>query len=209
MTTIKNGMMSLFSTISSIVYLNLLWLCFTLLGLVVFGVGPATCALLAACQRLITKRESTSFKDFANDYRYFFKASSLVQLLFYGLGSLLLVNYRICLVYFPDQLVMRALYLAMAMVLVFVYLLSLFNLVEFPSSSFGTTIKLAVFLLFRFPGKSLALALSFFGCLLVLSLKSVLPVLLGASLPLLIGYAIYHGTVVSALEKFPTLVNEG
>lgn len=79
-----------------LMYLNLLWIVFTLLGLGIFGLLPATTAVFA-----VTRKWNTGIKDFPifntfwEIYKKEFVQSNLYGLVFIGVSYLLLVSYRI------------------------------------------------------------------------------------------------------------------
>lgn len=77
-----------------ILYLNLLWLGFTLLGLVVFGIGPATYALTKYYdQWLRLKNEPHVTRSFYQYYKERFWQSCLVTLVAGGAIGIVVVNF--------------------------------------------------------------------------------------------------------------------
>lgn len=77
-----------------LVYINLLWLGFTLLGLVLFGLGPATTSMFTVMKKWVTGQEDIKiFATFWQTYKKdFFRANLLVFCLL-SAGSLLYVDF--------------------------------------------------------------------------------------------------------------------
>lgn len=74
-------------------YLNLLWIGFSLLGLVIFGVGPATYAITKYYDRwLRCKEEPPVFRTFWMYYKERFKQSLLASWTVLGILYILFVN---------------------------------------------------------------------------------------------------------------------
>lgn len=83
--------------VTKLVYLNLLWLLFTLLGGIVFGVMPATVSLFAVLRQGLMG-ESDSLKvgaSFFGYYRKEFLKTNLCGVLLVSFGSFLYLNYQI------------------------------------------------------------------------------------------------------------------
>ena len=83
---------TLFTAIAWCAWLNALWLVFTLLGGVVFGIGPATVAACVVARRRM-RGESIQFGDFATEWRREFLRGSIVVLPVVGVITLLFTNY--------------------------------------------------------------------------------------------------------------------
>lgn len=77
-------------------YLNILWILFTLLGAVVFGIFPATAAMFAVIRKwLIGKNDVPVFKTFWNNYRAEFFKTNLLGLIFFVTGFILYLDFKI------------------------------------------------------------------------------------------------------------------
>lgn len=97
-----------------LVYIQLLWLLFTLLGLIVLGVGPSSYAMFTVLRQWIRgNKDIPIFQTFHQAYRTGFKESALIGLLYTAGGIILYVD----LLYVESQvlrgllLVIGALYL--------------------------------------------------------------------------------------------------
>jgi uncharacterized membrane protein YesL len=77
-------------------YVNILWLIFTLLGAVIFGLFPATAAMFAIIRKwLIGKEDVPVFKTFWNYYRDEFFKTNALGLIFSVTGLLLYLDFKI------------------------------------------------------------------------------------------------------------------
>ncbi|GAB2536816.1 DUF624 domain-containing protein [Gracilibacillus alcaliphilus] len=83
--------------IVQLAYLNLLWILFSLIGVVFLGIAPATLALIVCCKQLMQGREDTSlFRNFVRTFfQNFIPSNSIfcvltaVGLLFYTYTAIL------------------------------------------------------------------------------------------------------------------------
>lgn len=74
-------------------YLNFLWALFTLLGLIYFGIGPATVAMLAVIRQIICKDETIKvFPQFWKAYKEHFKEAFLLGIAYSFAGIVLITN---------------------------------------------------------------------------------------------------------------------
>lgn len=80
-------------TVMLLLYVNLLWVCFTLLGLIIFGFGPSTIAMFAVFRKWsMGESDVPVFKTFWGSFRSdFFKANALGVILLV-LAYMLYVN---------------------------------------------------------------------------------------------------------------------
>lgn len=80
----------------NLLLLNFLWVIFTLLGLGIFGLLPATTAVFSITRKWARNEEGFPiFKTFWKTYKKEFVQSNLYGLVFAGVTYLLLVSYRI------------------------------------------------------------------------------------------------------------------
>lgn len=77
--------------ILKLAYLNVLWIGGTLLGLIVFGIGPSTAAVFSIIRDWFRGNDDRPlFKSFVQNYKDYFKESFIFTLL-YGLVGLILI----------------------------------------------------------------------------------------------------------------------
>ncbi|WP_431801460.1 YesL family protein [Halobacillus andaensis] len=71
-------------------YVNLLWILFTLVGMVLFGVGPATVAMFTIMRHWLRGNETVPvFSEFGRAFKKEFIKSNAVSLILLGLGYIL------------------------------------------------------------------------------------------------------------------------
>ncbi len=105
----------IFTSILNLVYVNFLWVLFTLLGLGVFGIGPSTYALVSICRQWIRGNSMPVFKNYWKYYKENFKESVIISWIYLFVGFVLVV----------DLLTVTNWYLRMLLFIIsFIYLLS-------------------------------------------------------------------------------------
>jgi len=96
MDTIVNNYYNFAVRVTKLLYLNFLWIIFTLLGLVFLGLLPSTTAVFSVTRKWTTGEEGFPiFKTFWNVYKKEFIKVNLYGVVFGVIGYLLLVSYRI------------------------------------------------------------------------------------------------------------------
>ncbi|WP_042221596.1 YesL family protein [Oceanobacillus manasiensis] len=84
--------------VARLAYLNLLWLLFSLRGLFLAGVFPATVAALGVSRKWLSGEQDIKiWKTFKEGYSTEFKAANALGWILTAVGSLLYVNYRVLL----------------------------------------------------------------------------------------------------------------
>ncbi|MFS0778232.1 DUF624 domain-containing protein [Neobacillus sp. 3P2-tot-E-2] len=129
--------------ILNLVYVNFLWILFTILGLGIFGIGPSTYALVSICRQWVRDRSLPVFKTFWKYYREGFRESVIISWI-YLLGGIVLI---------VDLMHVSNWYIRVALFgISFIYLLSLVYI--FPIMAHynwkGIRIKIKMSLLFGF-----------------------------------------------------------
>jgi uncharacterized membrane protein YesL len=108
---------AIFRWITRLAFVNLLWIAFSLLGLIFVGIFPATVATLAITRKWLTgSREVRIFKVFKDTFKKEFIVANIIGWLLTILGILLYVNYQV-MVLMDDSL---------PIVTIFAYFLILF-----------------------------------------------------------------------------------
>src|SRR5690625_1481322 len=80
--------------ISRMAYINILWIIFTLLGLIVFGFMPATVGLFAVIRKwLMGEKDIPIFSTFWMNYRREFLKSNLLGLILFVIGYILYIDF--------------------------------------------------------------------------------------------------------------------
>ncbi|MEW9674201.1 YesL family protein [Ammoniphilus sp. 3BR4] len=128
MTGLMGGIYRISEWIMRLAYLNLLWICFTLAGLVVFGVFPATAAIFVVNRKwMMGELDIPVFKTFWSAYKTEFLKSNLLGLILVVLGFMLYIDYRFFME--TQYAVLQMLYFPF---LAFICLYSLLLLYAFP-----------------------------------------------------------------------------
>ncbi|WP_067843502.1 YesL family protein [Amphibacillus sediminis] len=98
---IQNGVLgrvyAAFEFVYRLIYLNLLWFSFTLLGAVIFGIGPSTIALYHLIRKWLKKELGNDrhiFVQYFQAYKANFKSGNIIGLSVMLLFFMFLVNYR-------------------------------------------------------------------------------------------------------------------
>jgi len=74
-------------------YVNVLWIIFTLLGLVLFTIGPATIALLSVQNEFLCGNDDVSvFSTFISSFKLHFKEASVFGIIYVFAGIVLITN---------------------------------------------------------------------------------------------------------------------
>jgi uncharacterized membrane protein YesL len=81
--------------ISRLAFLNILWISFSLLGLVIFGFFPSTVAMFAVVRKWMLGNEDVSiFKTFWTVYKKEFLKSNLLGLMIVAIGIVLYIDFK-------------------------------------------------------------------------------------------------------------------
>jgi uncharacterized membrane protein YesL len=84
--------------ISRLAFLNLLWISFSLLGLVIFGFFPATVAMFAVVRKwMLGNDEMSIFKTFWTAYKREFLKSNILGVIIVAIGLILYIDFQFVL----------------------------------------------------------------------------------------------------------------
>ena len=162
-------------------YLHLLWVVFTILGLGVFGIFPATAALFLVIYKWIEKDfEIPIFKTFFSEYKKQFIRSNGLGLILVGIGVFLYIDIKISQQFiqsYPIHLLI--LLVSILYLIISLYFFTIFARYEL---SFFSYFKQTIFIAFARPIESFAMILSLIVLSYVFSLLPVLMVLAGSSI---------------------------
>ncbi|MBM7572964.1 YesL family protein [Aquibacillus albus] len=80
--------------VTSLVYVNLLWIGFSLLGLLLFGIGPATSAMFTVIRKWLMGEEDVKvFLTFWQTYKKDFLKTNFLILILLAVGGLLYLDF--------------------------------------------------------------------------------------------------------------------
>jgi uncharacterized membrane protein YesL len=81
--------------ISRLAFLNLLWISFSLLGLIIFGFFPATVAMFAVARKwMLGNDEMSIFKTFWTAYKREFLKSNILGVIIVAIGLILYIDFQ-------------------------------------------------------------------------------------------------------------------
>lgn len=168
--------------ISTIAYLNILWIVGVLLGGIVLGIGPATVAISNILEILIWNRNKDIpiFKTFYHEYKENWKKANKFIFIFYLIYSLLTINYLVTLNFSPLFLPIFLLLLSIVY-LTTIYFILFYKRFKHP---FSTDFKNIILLPWLFPIQSITILILTITSLILMNIFSVYIVLSSISLPL-------------------------
>lgn len=164
--------------ILQLVYLNILWVAFTLLGVVLFGIGPSTLALFTVMRQWIRGNSDVPiFPTFWQTYRSSFKEASVIGLIYLFVGWILYV----------DLLYVQSFYLrALVIFVCFIYVVSLCYvfpiMAHYDWKSMVLKIKCSVLFGISYLQYTLVLLLALAGIYLILFMYSGALIFFGISI---------------------------
>ncbi len=127
MNEIVSGYYRLCVWITKFAYLNLLWVGFTFLGLIVLGFMPATVAMFAVVRKwTLGESDIPIFETFWKSYKNEFMKSNIVGISMFAIGYLLSIEFQILrsqdsLPYFIASYGVIALYLIYFIILLYIF----------------------------------------------------------------------------------------
>lgn len=196
------GFQTIFEWTVRLAYLNILWILFSLIGLGIFGVGPATISLFAIVRKI--HRDGTDisiWKEFNHTYRSnFWRANGLMLVLIpiyifiymdYTLIRMFPENFLIDNIVFPAVVILSILILVLTC-----YLFAVFVHYEL---SFWGNFKYAVLISIVFPLHTIMMVLGLFIFSIMVFLFPALSIFYLISVPALI----IQMCGLKAFEKLP------
>lgn len=174
---------SILEKVTHLLYLNLLWIVFTILGLGVFGVFPATAATYTVTRKWLQgKTEIPIFKTFLNAYKKDFLKTNLLGFISIIVGLVLYIDFRFFQT--SDHFIFQLLsflfiFLFFVYFAVVIYLFPVFVTYEFKILEY---IKYSFIVAIGFPLRSILLVLATAFILYLLTIIPILSLYFGASI---------------------------
>ncbi|MFC4319955.1 YesL family protein [Litchfieldia salsa] len=167
----SSAIMLYLDRIVKFVTLNLLWIIFTIVGLGVFGIMPATAAVYSIYRKWLNNEEVPSlYKSFWKFYKESFISSNIIGLLIFIIGLILYLDYFFLI---QQQSMIVTIALVILTVIAFVYMVLLLNIfpiyVHFKMKPFNY-IKYAVVFGLVNPFRTLLMAF-WVGVMIILTLR--------------------------------------
>lgn len=182
----RSFLMKFLFAITNIVYLNILWLLFSLLGLVIFGFAPASVALIKSLEGFHLDADYIPIKIFFTYYKESFKKTNQLQLIYLSAILSLFFSSRILITLMNVTGIIPIFYLTVMVILVFMNSMSLQSFLFYPYMKIIERFKLSLFLFMRYPLSFLPIIFTGIGCYTIISIKSAFFIFIGASLPIAI-----------------------
>jgi uncharacterized membrane protein YesL len=156
--------------ISRLAFLNILWISFSLLGLVIFGFFPATVAMFAVVRKwMLGNDEMSIFKTFWTAYKKEFLKSNLLGIMIVAIGLILYIDFQF--VSHSSNHIVSMLYVPL-FILIFIFISMLFYIIPIfvhYDMKITQVIKNSFFVMIMNPLSTFYMLIGSFGILFVLS----------------------------------------
>ncbi|MBM7570361.1 YesL family protein [Aquibacillus albus] len=122
-TGVMGGFYRISEWIMRLAYVNILWITFTLMGLILFGFSPATVALFSVTRKWIQgSTDIPVFKTFWKTYKQEFIKSNILGLILAVIGYVLYLDFQL-VVQTPNSLLQLAYFPVMLIILIYLLML--------------------------------------------------------------------------------------
>ncbi|MFW6282009.1 MAG: YesL family protein [bacterium] len=188
--------------ISRLFFLNLCWLFFTLIGLLIFGFMPSTLAMFSIIDRFLKGEENIKiFRDYWYEYKTNFFRINFLGLIMIIIGLILYIDLQ----YFQEKSALIFTFFTLLIwlcivlyILVFIYVFPIYKRYDL---KLYYIIKNALFFIFITPLETVQMILVLFLPLIFFRfLPSLLP-FLGVSIPVLLMSWVANRTIIKVEEK--------
>ncbi|SHM94136.1 YesL family protein [Gracilibacillus kekensis] len=158
-----------FEWITKIAYLNLLWLGFTILGLIVFGLFPATAATFTVARKWMTGYPDVAiFKTFWKAFNQSLLQSNLLGYLMVGIAYILYLDFLFITLVQNDYIMLFTIPFIFISILFALTALYIFPVYVYFEMKFFQIIKSAFFIMILNPMPTLIMCLGSFGIIFIL-----------------------------------------
>ena len=182
-TGFMGGFYRLLEWISRLAFLNLLWISFTLFGLVIFGFFPATIAIFAVARKWIQGNDDISmFQTFWNAYKREFVKSNLLGLIITAISWVLYIDFQFVLNstnQFVSVLIVPLFIIILIFIAMVFYIIPMFVHYDMKISQ---VIKNSFFVMIMNPLSTFYLLIGSFGILFALSFAPPICILYSGNL---------------------------
>lgn len=182
----RGFLMTFLFTLTNIVYLNILWIIFSLIGFGVLGVAPATVAVMKSLEGFRFDSDYVPIKTFFSYYKKAFKQANQLQTVYFLAIALLFLSYRVLVLMMGVTGIIPVFYLTIIVVLLFTNGLSLQSLLLYPDMTTMDRFKLSLFLIMRYPLMYVPIIFTLIGCYFIVTIKSAILIFIGAVLPIVV-----------------------
>ena len=119
-----DGIYKVSEWVMRLAYVNFLFILFSAVGLVIFGVGPAFIAMLAVINKWFEQEEFPVFKTYWSLYKKELTKGNALGLICIGIGSVLIINFYIVQQFEPTMrlvLISSTVMLTLLFMMTFIY----------------------------------------------------------------------------------------
>ncbi|WP_130859058.1 YesL family protein [Gracilibacillus phocaeensis] len=164
-----------------LVYINVLWVLFTLVGGIILGIYPATAATFTVVKQWLREEDVSIFRTFFQSYKSQFLRANLAGLILTVTGALIVINFQ--LVHLENQTAHFLFLMIMFVIACFfvVTLIYIFPLMADYSLSLKDYFTQAILIGIATPFRTLMIVAFLFGTTYIFLLLSTLLVLFGVS----------------------------
>lgn len=201
MVKIQHGMMRFFEISAYFAQLNLQWFFFTLLGGIIFGIGPATSTLILYLNDYRENKKSYSFRDFWKRCLTELRNHWITGPILLTLISIILISLRILNVYLDTIPLLVPLYLIATFLFSYTLFLGYITFIKSDNKKIRNCLKIAIFLTFRYPLQCISLLFSWYTLFLIFSEKSSLFLIFGISF-MLFFTEFFHSQMIKKLKRY-------
>jgi uncharacterized membrane protein YesL len=165
--TITNGVYRFCEWVTRLAYLNLLWIAFTLVGLIIFGVGPATIAMYTVTRKWLTESPDIPiFKTFFEAYKKEFRKGNVLGIILFSIGAILYVDFMVLDLLSQETSILKVIFssLFVVFVMMLLYIFPVFVHYDIPLSK---NFKYALIIGFTRPLYSLGMIIGALGAITI------------------------------------------
>lgn len=168
----SNLLMKGLEWVVTLAYLNLLWLMFSLAGLIVAGMGPSTLAVFSLIRKKLIQGDlSHIFSQFKQEFKTYFKTGNSYFVIVFGVGLFLFTDMQIIQALPVSSVIQNIVIPALLILTALVIVVSTFTIgimLEFESNLFKS-IKKAFWIMLISPVASLVIIHAFLIQFLIIS----------------------------------------
>jgi uncharacterized membrane protein YesL len=164
---VANGVYRFCEWVTRLAYLNVLWISFSLLGLIVLGAGPSTVAMYTVTRKWLTGNlDIPIFKTFFQTYKKEFQRGNLLGIILFCILAVFWIDFKIFAVMDAEFSVVTILLSSLSLVF-FVLLLFIFPVYVHFNIKLSEVFKFSVLIGFSKPFYSLMMIAGSFGALFI------------------------------------------
>ncbi|WP_163536527.1 YesL family protein [Gracilibacillus sp. YIM 98692] len=155
--------------ITKVAYLNIIWIAFSVVGLVAFGLFPATAACFTVTRKWITGyTDIPVFKTFWKAYRESYKGANILGYIILAFGYILYLDFLFLTVNNNESTLLLTIPFLFISILYILTVLYIFPVYVYYDMKISKVLKSAVFIMLLNPLSTLVMVMGLFGIMFVL-----------------------------------------